>query len=958
MDYFLQHIAKHLYSEFGNTLNRHCIVFPNRRAGLFFLKYLASGIEKPLWTPAIMTINELFRSMSDLKLAENEILLFELYKVYRKVKKSSESFDDFYFWGDMLLDDFDDTDKYLADASKLFRNISDIKEIDRQFGGLTDEQTEVIKRFWVNFNPEKLTDQKKEFRSIWSVLNDLYAGFRKSLQEKGLAYEGMMFRDVIEQQARQNTVGLRWDMIHFIGFNALNECEKSLMIRLKKEGRARFYWDYDNTYMGGSKLNSAGFFMRDNIRIFGNDMPGEWSYDTLISKHQSSVHRRIIDTSSDLAQVKLIPQLINDIQGITPENAHETAVILADENLLMPVLTSLPENIPEINITMGYPMKHTPVYALVKHLLDLQRNAQVRDGVTYFNHREVISILKHSLIAELTEEKENGIISEIIERNLIHVPASRFSHSETLALIFTRPVSPASISEYLKSILLQIVSRQTSDKVDPADTKIRNEFIYRIILSLNRLDAIVSDPEINFTLSTFITILDRLLKSQSVPFSGEPLSGIQIMGILETRTLDFMNLIILSVNEGILPGITTGSSFIPFSLREAFGLPSINHRESVYAYHFYRLLQRAGNVTFVYNSNPEGLRSGEMSRFLQQMKYDPVIKPEYLNLSFEIRNRASFSEEIERTGEHQDKLLLQFSDSERTRYLSPSAINTWLNCRMKFYYRYVCGLKEPESIIEEIDPALLGTLLHDVMKNLYRDFKNKSVTLRDIESRMRDNQKIQEQIKITIKELFGRENDAALAGNELIVNQVLMVYIDRILKADKAYAPFTILDLETPVIFEISSGKGLEILAGGNIDRVDKKEGITRIVDYKTGTIADSIDSVSDLFADDRKKDLDGWLQTLLYCEGYISDMPGQKVRPSVYKVKKASSAENGDMLRVRAAKNEEIEVNDYASVRDEFISGLIDTVNTIFSINEPFRMTADQWIKCSYCPYHNLCQR
>jgi hypothetical protein len=278
---------------------------------------------------------------------------------------------------------------------------------------------------------------------------------------------------------------------------------------------------------------------------------------------------------------------------------------------------------------------------------------------------------------------------------------------------------------------------------------------------------------------------------------------------------------------------------------------------------------------------------------------------------------------------------------------------------MKFYYRYICGLKEPESITEEIDPALLGSLLHDVMKNLYRDFKGRSVTARDIELIMSDNRKIQEQIKITIKELFGRENDAALAGNELIVNQVLMVYIDRILEADKAYAPFTILDLETPVRFEVTSGKRLKLLAGGNIDRVDKKDGITRIVDYKTGTIADSIDSVSDLFADDRKKDPDGWLQTLLYCEGYIiSAKPGEKVRPSVYKIKKASAAEKGDVLRIRAAKNEEIEVNDYASVRDEFISGLIETVNKIFSINEPFRMTADQWIKCSYCPYHNLCLR
>ena len=904
-----------------------------------------------------MTINELFRSMSDLKLADNEILLSELYKVYRTVKKSSESFDDFYFWGDMLLDDFDDTDKYLVDASKLFCNIKDIKEIDRQFGGLTDEQTEVIKRFWVNFNPEQITDQKKEFRSIWSALNDLYNGFRKSLREKGLAYEGMIFRDVIGRIREQDMAGLRWEMIHFIGFNALNQCERSLMLKLKKEGRARFYWDYDNSYMGVSRLNSAGYFLRDNIKIFGNDMPGEWSCDTLISKSQAGITRRIIDTSSDLAQVKLIPCLINEISNITPENAHETAIVLADENLLLPVLTSLPENIPEINITMGYPLKFATVYSLVRNLLDLQRNAQVRNGLTYFCHREVISILKHHLIADMADENVSEIISDITGRNLMYIPSTRFDNAGILARIFTKPASPVQVSEYLKSILLELVSGASAGKEDPADIKIRNEFIYRIILSLNRLDSIVSDPEMNFTLNTWMAMLDRLLKGQSVPFSGEPLTGIQIMGILETRTLDFRNLIILSANEGMLPAITSGSSFIPFSLREAFGLPSINHRESVYAYHFYRLLHRAENVTFVFNSNPEGLRSGEMSRFLQQMKYDPVMKPEYLNLGFVIRNRASVGEVIERTREHQDKLLLKFTNSESRRILSPSAINTWLNCRMKFYYRYVCGLKEPECITGEIDPAMLGTLLHDVMKKLYQDFRGKSTGTGEIADIRSDAGRITGLISSTLHELSGRGNDAVLAGNELIVNQVLMVYIDRILERDILYAPFTVIDLEAPVRFDMTAGRETRLIAGGYIDRVDMKNGITRIVDYKTGAIADSINSISDLFTDDRKKDPDGWLQTLLYCEAYISEKPGHKVSPAVYRVKKAAPAEKSDLLLIKAGKDE-TEVNDYESVRGEFMAGLTETVNRIFSNDEPFTMTADQWVKCAYCPYRQLCLR
>ncbi len=963
MEYFLEHIAKHLYPEHGNRLNSHCLVFPNRRAGLFFLKYLAAEISRPVWTPAIMTINDLFRSLSKLQLAENEILLFELYKVYRAVKKSSESFDDFYFWGDMLLNDFDDVDKYLVDASKLFRNVQDIKEIDQQFGGLTDEQIEIIKRFWTNFNPEKLTRQKEGFKSIWSVLNELYEGFRKSLREKDLAYEGMILRDVAEDSERINPSGIRWEMVHFIGFNALNECERSLMNSLKKEGKAKFYWDYDNSYIGGSKLNSAGYFLRNNIKIFGNDMQGEWSYDTVLS---SPVKRRIIDTSSDVAQVKLIPELIKEIPGITPENAHETAVILADENLLMPVLTSLPEDIPDINITMGYPLRHTSVYTLVKHLLDLQRNALVQDGIILFNYRDVISILKHSLVTELMNEKNNEIIGEIIEKNLIRVPSGRFEQSEILAGIFRKPSSPALLSDYLKSVLSLIVSHDPEEndeqEYDSTERNIRNEFIYRVILSINRLDTVASSPEISFTANTWISLLDRLLRNQSVPFSGEPLSGIQIMGILETRSLDFKNLIILSVNEGILPAVTIGSSFIPFNLREAFGLPSINHRESVYAYHFYRLLQRAENVTFIYNSNPEGLRSGEMSRFLQQMKYDPLLKPEFLNLSFEIRNRGTVSEEIKRTEEHQHQLISPFSAENSNRILSPSAINTWLNCRMKFYYRYVCGLKEPENITEEIDPALLGTLLHDTMEILYQGFIGRSVNAPAIDAILSDKQTISKLISRTIRELFSRENDTAIAGNELIVKEVLMVYIRRILEADKVSAPFTILGLETPVSFPVTAGEGNSIIglfAGGNIDRVDNKEGVTRIVDYKTGAIADSISSVSDLFVDDRKKDPDGWLQTLLYCEGYICENPGQVVSPSVYKVKKVSDEHFSGKLIIKEGKGEGIPVDDYNTVRQEFMEGLKSTIGKIFNRNEPFIMTASNgWNKCSYCPYRALCLR
>jgi len=965
MTYFLENIAQSLHNEFGNTLNRHCLVFPNRRAGLYFLKYLAARIENPIWVPPILTINELFRSYSSLQIAGNEILLFELYKVYSKLKKLPESFDEFYYWGDILLNDFDDVDKYLVDASLLFRNVMDIKNIDQQFGGLTDEQIKIIKRFWLNFNHDKPTNEKSGFISIWSILLDLYYNFRNSLKMQNLAYEGMIFRELAENTDNYYTSEERWDLIHFIGFNALNDCEKVIMTRFKKAGKARFYWDFDNSYINEGKLNSAGFFLRENLKIFGNDMPSGWSFDTMLSKDAPKVRRRVIETSSDVAQVKLISQLLGELTDITEANAHHTAVVLSDENLLMPVLTSLPENMGDINITMGHPLKQTLVYTFLKHLMDLQRNATATDEVVHFGYKDVISILKHSLLSGLLSESDNELVNEILKTYLIRVPSDRFTKSEHLATIFKKPLTPAKLSDYFKDILSLIALNDEKNQDGSTDNSvqgnIRNEFIYRMVLSINRLETIVNSPEVSFTTDTYIRILDRMLRIQSVPFSGEPLSGIQIMGILETRALDFKNLIILSVNEGILPAVTAGSSFIPFSLREAFGLPSVNHQESIYAYHFYRLLQRAENVTFTFNSNSEGLRSGEMSRFLIQMKYEDALKPDFMNINFEIKTQSSSGERIERREEHSKQLVSLFLDKNNGRTLSPSAINTWLSCRMKFFYRYINRLKEPENISTDIDPAMLGNILHEIMKNLYHDHIGEVLTVEMLNSMIRNKQFLEKNINEAVNEKFKYGRDDTISGNELIVRDVLMNYLKRILNTDKSLAPFTILNLEDSFSFVlsfISNGSQIGILAGGKIDRIDSVNGVKRIVDYKTGTVSESVNSIDDLFADDRKKDADAWLQTLLYCEAYSTSNPGSFVRPSVYKIKKLFGALLTDKFKLKTTGRNEIEIDNYETVREEFLIGLKGLISKIFSENEPFVKTSDIRGKCSWCPYKTLCMR
>jgi len=958
MEYFLQNIAKNLYGAYGDELDRHCLVFPNRRAGLYFMKYLSSVITRPAWSPGVYTINELFSSYSSLRTASSEILLFELYKVYRKIRQAPEKFDDFYFWGDMLLNDFDDVDKYIVDARMLFNNVVDLKNIDRQFGELTPEQIEVIRRFWINFDPDRPTKQKNSFVDIWSALLDLYTEFRKALRSKAMAYEGMIFRDLAESAKEGSDPEPDWKMIHFIGFNALNECEKVLMKGLKKRGKAKFYWDYDNTYIGENKINSAGYFMRNNLLLFGNDMSPEWKYDTYLSENFEEVKRTVIETSSDVAQVKLLPELIRKLPGLSAESAHHTAIVLSDENLLIPVLTSLPEDTGDVNVTMGYPLRQTLVYTFIRHLMDLQRNSSSSGEYVRFGHRDVLNVLKHPLAETLASQYPKEVINEIIQANLLWVPGRFFAGKGNLEVIFAKPLTAAVLSAYFRNILSLAGSLSMKGTSEGMADQISNEFLYRAALAVNRLESIISQDDVEFSCETYMKILDKVLKLQSVPFSGEPLSGIQVMGILETRALDFTNLIILSVNEGIMPSVSSASSFIPFNLREAFGLPSVNHQESIYAYHFYRLLHRAEHVTFLYNSNSDGLKTGEMSRFLNQMKYDEKLKPEFQNLSFEIRSHGAPAGSVARTEIHRQRLIGRFT--EKGRVLSPSAINTWLGCSMRFYYRYVNDLKEPEVVSGDIDPAMLGEILHGIMQTLYSEYMGKVLTENAIDSLIADNARLESIIIASIDLKFKGGHDRRIEGTELIIREVLKAYVVKILKFDRSLAPLALLDLEGSRNFEMSLSAGdkvLELLIGGVVDRIDRIGGNVRVVDYKTGSVATKIDSIGDLFEADRSKDFDAWLQTLLYCESLLSGNPDWNISPSVYKIKKMSGSLS-DRLRIKTDPKNDTILEDYRSVREEFLSYLKQTVADIFSADAPFVMTEDIRGKCNWCPYRGLCAR
>ena len=964
MDYFLQVIAGSLYNKYGNTLNRHCMVFPNRRAGLYFMKYLSDQISKPIWAPGIKTINELFCSISYLNIAETESLLIDLYKIYRRTTASPESFDEFYYWGSVILNDFDDIDKYLVNPALLFSNIKDVKDIEMQFGGLTEEQIEIIRKFWVSFNPDKKTNEKDEFLKIWSVLNIIYSEFKAALKAKGLAYEGMIFREVADEITSGKAIVLKWDIFHFIGFNALNRCEQILMKHLKDEGKACFYWDYDDSYISSGKFSSAGLFIRENIKKFGNDMPEKWQYKTLLSSGKNVVSRKVINTSSDVAQVKMLPNILASFHNLNNDDSHHTAIILADENLLPAVLTSIPESLGDVNITMGYPLKFSGVYSFAGLLLNLHKKRRIQNDEIYFHYTDVLKIIRSDFVVSLAVNEMKEILDRIISQNLLWISASFLGKSELTRLIFKRINTPVELNTYLKEILLLFVSTAGNGSNDQKsygiNKKVRNELIYRIILALNKLNTILEGHDIDFTLETYLKIVDTNLRSVTVPFTGEPLKGIQIMGLLETRALDFRNLVIVSVNEGILPSPVTGSSFIPFNLRTSFGMPDINHQESIYAYHFYRLLHRAENVVFLYNSNSEGLRAGEMSRFLLQLKYNEDLAPQFFFHDFQIRTPHSVKRLFERNAELNSKLSATYNADSGSALLSPTAINTWLNCSMKFYYRYVFNLREKDELVPEIDHALMGDMLHEIMCKIYKDFAGMLISSDEIE-RIKENRKfLKSLIDDVVSEKFTRMPDEITAGNELIAKEILHEYLNKLLLLDISVTPFTIIELEKYsdfILTDDSTGRALKFRLGGKIDRIDNISSAVRIVDYKTGRVSENISSVAALFEEDREKTDDAWLQILLYCEAYLSSHPGIKVRPSVYRIRESAREGLNDKLIIKEGRGPELVIEDYGTIRNEFIGFLTSTVNRMLLSQEPFRMTS-KIETCNYCPYAGLCMR
>jgi len=953
LNFFLEKIAKHLYSTYGDELKDCCVVFPNRRAGLFFNKYLSGLTEKPIWSPRIFTITDLMVKLSSLEPADEFYILFELYDIYCQEKNVRESFDDFYFWGEIMLSDFDDIDKYLVDAPDLFRNISELKSIEDQFSYLTEEQIRVIKRFWQSFESERKSKHKGEFMETWRILFAIYSRLRQKLENHKTGYEGMIYRDVAEKLNHDILLSFPYRKVFFIGFNALNECERVFFKHLAAKGLAEFYWDYDDYYLK-NKNHEAGRFIRNNIREFGSvDM------DFIRNSLTEKKNIQVISVPSAVGQAKVLPELLKDFKDIS----HETAIVLADEELLVPVLHSLPESIGEFNITMGYPVNETPVYSLIEHIIDLQHNCRKYNSQQWgFYHRDVLAILRHPMIYQRSESVITELIKEITSRNKVYIADKEFHHNSLLSTIFNKINEAKQIPGYLLNIL-EILARENFGQ-DHNQAALENEILFQLYIRIKRLKEVIDKSTIDFNTITLYRLLRKSLMNTRIPFSGEPLVGLQVMGVLETRGLDFKNLIILSMNEDIFPGSPISHSFIPHHLRFGFNLSTLEHQDAIYAYYFYRLIQKAENIILLYNSKTEGLSTGEKSRFVQQLLFDPGFSLNERIMAYNIQANPEKPVIIDKDKRIELILNEYISGKTNKKFLSPSALNAYMDCSLRFYFRYIAQLEEPEEITEEIDQLIFGNMLHASINKLYKPFGSTSIHAESLNELLHNKQMIDNAIRYAFSQeyQFTENSDKMeIQGRNVITCEILEQYLIQIITTDMAYTPFRIIDMEgtytynTPVGNEANT---MQIKIGGKIDRIDTTDHEIRIIDYKTGRVDRKISTLDDLFDRDQKERNHAVFQTLLYAKLFYHS--GQEIKqaivPGLYPIRELNNDDFDYHLMLGAQKKKE-KIKDYKDIDEIFTEKLRDIIQEIFNPAIGFHPTHITE-NCEHCPYCGICHR
>mgnify|MGYP002624939785 CR=1 FL=1 len=914
---FLEYVAEDIIRKYGHDLSRTAIVFPNKRASLFINDYLARQAGRPIWSPVYITISDLFRSHAQRTVADPIKLVCDLYQSFVRCTDMDETLDRFYGWGQLLLSDFDDIDKNMADADKVFANLRDIHELD-DISYLTEEQRAIIRQFFSNFSEDHNSELKERFLKLWSHFADIYHDFNHRLERQQLAYEGALYRQVVEDEQ----LTFEYDRYLFVGFNLLHKVEQRLFRRLQQEGKAFFYWDFDHYYM---QQHEAGHYISQYLGVFPNELDSR--QDSIYRQFQQPKEITYISAPTENIQAHYISTWLREKQRYA--DGRRTAILLCDEQLLPVVIHCIPTEVEKANITTGFPLSQTPSASLVNLLMALQTGG--------YRPRLMTAIRRH--------------------------PYSRYIPDELLDSYQAEGIfQTETVLRWMADVFQHIA--QQAHQEDSADS-LREESLFRTYTLINRLTGLVGSGDLQVDLSTLQRLLHQLIQSTSIPFHGEPAEGIQVMGILESRNLDFDHVLILSCNEGNMPKGINDSSFIPHSLRKAYELTTVDHKTAIYAYYFHRILQRASDITLVYNNATDDGHTGEMSRFMLQLLVESGHPIRQYSLKAGQQSAKRNAEPIEKDAAVMDILMDRFTKRPDTDHalLTPTAINTYRRCQLSFFYRYVGGLKELDDEELQIDDRIFGLVFHAAAQHLYEQMMRQGHRIEKAQILQVLHSKVA--IEMAVDKAF-REQMPQMReynGLQLINREVIIHYVRQLLEIDLQLAPFTIYALEYEVIHDWTVHQGDKTFTttiGGSIDRLDavmtdQQERI-RVIDYKTGggklTALPDVESIFET----NESHHGYYLQTLLYSSIVRED---ERINPDRLPVSPAllfiqHSAGEGYDPTLLFGKEKIRDVHPFIQPFREMLRNCIDE---LFNQAVPFRPVED--VKtCRSCPYAQLCGR
>ena len=977
---FLKQVAEHYYA-LGN-MSRRCFVFPNRRSMAFFSKYLCEAVKggTPIIAPQMLTINDLFYKVADLHSSDRVRLLVELYECYKSLNPKAEPLDEFVFWGDIILGDFNDVDKYLVDPSQLFANIVDLKSIQDTFEYLTKTQREAIEGFIGHFNDVsgRLTvdlnsenpDIKARFLQIWNLLYPLYTSYRNALRNKGMAYEGMVYRDLAERLGREAVSDVFADVFKegtefvFVGLNALSESEKVLLRKLNDAQMAQFCWDWSGDMIRDPQ-NRSSFFMTKNIAEFPQAV--NWDPDGVALPQIN-----VVSVSSSVGQAKRLPDILGHIAGHRYDGdmsaiGADCAVVLPDENLLRSVLNSIPEQVKDVNVTMGLPMSGSLLYALMSDIALMQVNTMHRKGKSWFYHKHVWNVFSSEVFRKVADEQTLLRVADIKKEAKHYISKDDFTGSELLSVIFKPVITDSKLSsseqikalaEYQKEVLRFLAAGIADDSTLALELEYARGY-YRCVNVLQEIGLEVMPV-------TYVKLLNQLLGSVSVPFKGEPLKGLQIMGPLETRALDFKDVVIMSANEGTFPHRSVSSSFIPPELRKGFDLPTYEYQDAVWAYYFYRMISRAETVWMLVDSRTEGLKSGEESRYIKQLEYHFGIPVKRYVVKYGGMKTVQLAD-IAKTEEDVQAI--------KEKVLSATTIQNYLACPVKFYYSTVKGLRAEEEVAESLDYGMFGTIFHELMRSLYTgeeamhpdfafDESDPSLGLKGESLKTVSREYIKSwmdrdaDIGAKVKALIMREmNVMDISGRNLVVADVIVEYVKKTLERDleiliKEERPHFVMMGQEIRFYGTFGGQRFK----GFVDRLDSlADGEIRVVDYKTGKVLEDDEKIYDENAveiADKIFDPDCTERPKIALQFYIYDMllkgsgraDGLKINNSVYSTAHlfADAPATVPMNKV------------FYDAMSERLAKLLDEM---YDTQVPFKRTCDEKV-CSYCDFKMICGR